>query len=167
MKRSKLSRDRHSTTAGRLPIRILLVLALVGVPVGLALATVVGREAWKAVRKVEAKGVVMDARVVHQPQLSTRRTGTWLKEWQVEYDTGSGKVRRWFPVRHYRTERSAQATQDVGKSVSVWHRPGSSGDATLEAPRVIRHTLWAGCSAVVGAFGVLGLWAWVRRGVLP
>src|SRR5262245_21970192 len=104
MKRRRPTADQRSkATIRRIPIRVLMVLAIVCTPVGLILAACVGREAWKAARKVEAKGVVVDARVTHQPFTMSRRTGSWHKEWQVEYDTGGGKVRRWFPVRNYRT----------------------------------------------------------------
>jgi hypothetical protein len=144
---------------------VLLVLALVCAPVGLILLATTSRTAWAESRKVETRGAVVDARVVLDPHPPARRAGPWLKEWEVEFDAGAGPVRRWFPVRHYRTERGTIAGSDTGKAVSVWHRPGSSADATLDRPAVLRNMLWAGWSAVVGVVGVLGVWALVRSGM--
>jgi hypothetical protein len=140
-----------------------VIFALVLTPTGLALATVTGCQAWAEARKVEAPAVVIDARVVTDERPPARAPGPWLKEWLAEYDTAAGLTRRWFPAGRFRTDREADPFRDVGQTVRVWYSPGAEGEATLDPPEVLRNVLWAGWSTVIGAAGVLSLYALVRR----
>src|SRR5262245_30846215 len=145
------------------PTRVLLLFAIVLTPVGMALSTRLGYEVYADSKKIQAEGVVRDARVFVDEHRPARSRGPWLKEWLVEYGAADGPSREWFRVGRYRSDQEAQAARDIGKTVPVWYAPGAGGDATLVPPEVLRNLLWAGWSAVIGAAGLISTYALIRR----
>src|SRR5262245_16351857 len=150
-------------SSGLPPKRILVVFAFVLTPVGLGLATKLAYEVYADSKKGQVQGVVRDVRVFVAEHPPSRRAGSWLKEWLVDYDTVRGPSRQWFPVGRYRTNWEAQADRDIGKTILVWYSPDAREEATIVPPEALQKCLWAGWSAIIGVAGIICTYSFIRR----
>lgn len=146
-----------------IPTNVLVVFALVLTPLGFILATTCGSSAWIDARKIEAPGVVVEARVVETVKPPARAHGHWLKERLIEFDAPDGPHRKWFWAGWYRDKEEAAPHRDNGLVVPVWYSPGNVDEAVVDPPQALSKLLWTCWSTVMGSAGLISIYALFRR----
>lgn len=148
-----------------IPLRVLLIFAFILAPMGVPLTVACAIGTWQAAHKVEARGVVVEARVVHDDHPPPRSKGSWVKEWLAEYETADGPRRRWLRVARFSTSQEAKPGRDIGQTLAIWHTPGED-DATTDPPQAVLMAFWTAWSTVIGTAGLASIYALVRRFVM-
>ncbi len=120
-----------------------------------------GYEAYLDSRKVEARGLVIDTRVVKDERPSAKRS--WYKEWLVEYAAGGAEYRQWLRIQAYGYEREVERAGDVGKTLSVWYDPDAPDLAEKNPPNPLGNVLAAFVTGFAGVGGVLNICGLIQR----
>lgn len=145
-----------------MPRGVLILFALVFTPVGLGLAGWCWYGAYVDARKSERPGRIVEARVVHDENPPPKSVGRWLREWRIAYEGPNGPASEWFRGGRYGDPELAKGDgSDIGRELSVWYSP-VSGTASLEPADLFSKVFGAVWSTVMGIFGILCLYVWIR-----
>lgn len=153
---------RRPAPNGDAPRGVFVAFAIVFTPCWF-LAVSVAREAYGEWGMIEARGKVVEARIVRDDRPSPRSAGPWSKEWLVAYGEFGEVGRAWFPIRRYRNESDAETVGDVGQTKRIWYDPDTPNEAMDDEPKPHTKALTSLYMAFFGTCGLLSLYALIRR----